>query len=339
MLAKSLALVVALALSVSADYLYFSHNDGNIAVRDLNSDRSTSSSMDDIITGDGSIADLVVHMSKGLIYWTDESTRSIMRAKLDGSEITTVLEKDGHPYGLVVDSKRDHLYWSCHATDSVYRANIDHISSENKHQVASISQPHGLELDSNREMIYIAGNTDGIIYQYSLVDGSLSELMTEMSEPRFLTVSTSQTKLYVTEGTGKVKFIYFDDVTNGATTVIDSLMSPMGIVLSDDDVFLSDDKANFIYKISEGGLPMVATANSILIESTTPRAVAIYSEDISPVESPSVMEAASMSSSFVPSGRSVAFIGGIAAIAVGSVMIVAGIAQAIQQKEQYFEIA
>lgn len=340
MFAKSIAIVVSLAISASADYLYFSHDDGSIAVRDLNSDMSTSNSMNDIITGEGSIADIVIHMNKGLIFWTDESTRSIKRSKLDGSEISTLLEKDGHPYGLVIDSKRNHIYWSCHATDAIYRAPIDTLSSNTKHKVASISQPHGLELDSDRDMIYIAGNSDGIVYQYSLTDGSLSELMTSMSEPRFLAMSTNKGRLYVTEGSGNVKFIYFDDVTNGATTIIDSVESPTGIVVADKYVLLSDDKANFIYKISEGELPMTATANSILIESTTPRAVAIYSEDISPVESPSVMEAAaSMASSFIPSGRSVAFIGGIAAIAVGSVMIVAGIAQAIQQKEQYFEIA
>merc|ERR1711865_541099 len=103
-------------------------------------------------------------------YWTDESTRSIMRAKLDGSDVTTILDGDGHPYGLVIDSKKNMLYWTCHENDAVFRADIDTLSSSNKEQVASITQPHGLELDSDRQLIYIAGHDDGIIYTYSIAD-------------------------------------------------------------------------------------------------------------------------------------------------------------------------
>jgi len=340
MMARTIALVLAAAMTASADYLYFSHDDGHIAVRDLISAKSSSSDMDDIFTGTGSIADLVIKMDTGLIYWTDESTRSIMRAKLDGSDVTTILDGDGHPYGLVIDSKKNMLYWTCHENDAVFRADIDTLSSSNKEQVASITQPHGLELDSDRQLIYIAGHDDGIIYTYSIADNQISELMTGMLEPRMLCVSSNGAKLYVTEGSGTVKYIYFDDVTNGATTIIDSIASPNGILVADDYVYVSDDQANFIYQVAESELPITATANSILIESTTPRAIALYSEDISPVESPS-LEANEKLSSFVPSFRTVTFLIGVASIAVGSVIAVFRVGQAIQQqqKEQYTDIA
>lgn len=321
-------LVLAVVTTVTADYLYFSHDDGHIAMRDLISPKSNRTGMKEVYTGTGVIADLVVKMDDELIYWTDESNRSIMRAKADGSDISTLLSEDGYPYGLAINSKKNHIYWSCRENNAVFRASLDAVSST-KQRVASIAQPLGLELDLAKQLLYIAGHDEGVVYQFSIIDDQVSELITGLVEPRMLSASSDQSNLYVTEGSGMVKRINFNAVKTMATTVIDFITSPSGILVADGYVYVSDDLANLIYRFSEMALPMTATVDSIMIKSATPRALALYSEDISPEVSPSFDENNELLS-FLPSFRTVSFSIGIASVTIGCVIAFVGIGKAIQ---------
>lgn len=62
-----------------------------------------------------------VHFGLGYIYWSDVVEKTIKRAGIDGSGVTTVVNNIGVCEGLAVEWRRQQLYWTdtSHGTISV----------------------------------------------------------------------------------------------------------------------------------------------------------------------------------------------------------------------------
>src|ERR1700754_4388799 len=98
---------------------HFFKNDGSIERSDLDGSNRVY-----IIPKGGTFTpkQLVLDVEKGFIYWCDREGMRVMRAKTDGSEITTLVEtgrgdedrKDAkrHCVGIAIDHTNGYLYWT-----------------------------------------------------------------------------------------------------------------------------------------------------------------------------------------------------------------------------------
>ncbi|MFZ6027824.1 MAG: LamG-like jellyroll fold domain-containing protein [Chloroflexota bacterium] len=120
----------------------------------------------------GSINDLVVDSGNGFLYWTDPASASILRARLDGTHVTTILAGLDDPQGLAFDPQEGQLYWSETALGRIRRANVD--GSEPVTFLDGLDSPVWLALDPFHDRLYWYENRAGFqqqIWQANL-DGS-----------------------------------------------------------------------------------------------------------------------------------------------------------------------
>lgn len=71
-MARSLLIVLAMALAASSEYLYFSHDDNQIAISNLDAQDEVTG-FDTVYSGTGSISDLAVSSSDstiGAVFYT-----------------------------------------------------------------------------------------------------------------------------------------------------------------------------------------------------------------------------------------------------------------------------
>ena len=82
-------------------------------------------------------------MVEAKIYWTDQGTRRIRRAELDGTEVEDLVTGLGNPVGLAMDVGEGKIYWTDASEDKIQRANLD--GSEVEDLVTEgLSHPTGL---------------------------------------------------------------------------------------------------------------------------------------------------------------------------------------------------
>merc|ERR1711988_1478094 len=107
--------------------------------------------------------------------------------------------------------------------------------------------------------------------------------------------------------------VHFDKLQDGAEEIVKDMASANGITVGGVEgdsgyIYVADDTSNRVFKVDETSIPVTVDEAYIYMSVKNARTVALYSD--------------------------------IASIAIGSVLMVVGIAQAIQhKKEQYFEIA
>jgi sugar lactone lactonase YvrE len=103
-------------------------------------------------------AGIAVDSRRGILFWSDLLSGTIVRANVDGEERRIILGLDqglDSPTGLAVDSKAGKLYWADLGTQRISRANLDGSHAE---VIASaeegVLEPYGLAVDSERGLLY-----------------------------------------------------------------------------------------------------------------------------------------------------------------------------------------
>jgi len=341
-MARSLLIVLAMALAASSEYLYFSHDDNQIAISNLDAEDEVTG-FDTIYSGTGSISDIALDNDNGYMYWADSKNQAIYKSLIDGSSASTLVSNIGTPSGLALDSETGHLYYADKSKGSVFRTTVDGTYSLQKLHF-NVPGVMGLVFDRERGMLYASSNTDGAVYQYQLKSGASSTLIDGLDEPRMLAIAGNGQHLYITQANGKVLSVHFDKLQDGAEEIVKDMASANGITVGGVEgdsgyIYVADDTSNRVFKVDETAIPVTVDEAYIYMSVKNARTVALYTDNASPVQAPNGSPSA-LSVKSMPTGRSIAFYSGIASIAIGSVLMVVGIAQAIQhKKEQYFEIA
>ena len=154
----------------------------------------------------GSPRSLAVDVVDGHIYWTDQATRRIWRANLDGSETEAVVSSGLiRPVAIALDRTRGHIYWTDAGSNKIQRANRDGSRLQTLVSVG-LHSPGGLALDVEGGKIYWTDyGTDKI--QRASHDGShVEDLVTGLRTPGDLALDVGAGKIYWTDyGTDKIQ--------------------------------------------------------------------------------------------------------------------------------------
>jgi hypothetical protein len=130
-----------------------------------------------------------VAASGGYVYWADDATNKIVRAKLNGSG--GVKEVDGSfisgahvPYGIAVGG--GYIYWANEGTNTIGRAKLDG-KSVNQKFIGGAHCPRGVAIDS--QYIYWANFDGGSIGRAKLDGKSVNQkFITGANHPQWLAV-------------------------------------------------------------------------------------------------------------------------------------------------------
>jgi DNA-binding beta-propeller fold protein YncE len=158
----------------------FNQNDGSI--ERINYDGSNYTT---IIPKGGTFTpkQMQLDLKNGFIYWSDREGMRVMRARLDGSDITTLIQtgegdddrKDEtkHCVGIAVDVEHGHIYWTQKGPANggkgrIFRAPIDlpsntHPANRNDIQLLfkNLPEPIDLEIDLINANLYWTDRGDG----------------------------------------------------------------------------------------------------------------------------------------------------------------------------------
>ena len=155
----------------------------------------------------GSPRSLAVDVVEGHIYWTDQGSRWIWRANLDGSETAAVVNSGLiRPVALALDRDRGHIYWTDAGSNRVQRANLDGSRVETLVSVG-LHSPEGLALDVDAGKVYWSDYGTNKIQRANLDGSNVEDLITTgLKIPGELALDAGAGKIYWTDyGTDKIQ--------------------------------------------------------------------------------------------------------------------------------------
>lgn len=103
------------------------------------------------------------------MYWT--SSAAILRADMDGHNMTVLLQNDHHmvrPRAIVIDYLEEKIYWTDEHINCILRANIDGSALE---VVISSNLPHPSSLTQYKDFIYWGDPQESSITRASKYNG------------------------------------------------------------------------------------------------------------------------------------------------------------------------
>ena len=164
------------------------------------------SNVEDLITS-GSPRALAVDVLAGHIYWTDQDTRWIWRAKLDGSEAEAVVTSGLiRPVAIALDLTRGQMYWTDAGSNRIQRANLDGSRVQTLVRTG-LHSPEGLALDVDGGKVYWSDFGTNKIQRANLDGSQVEDLVTTgLRIPGELALDVGAGKLYWTDyGTDKIQ--------------------------------------------------------------------------------------------------------------------------------------
>lgn len=135
----------ALALDLSAQKVYFSHEGGPSGrIQRVNFDGSE---LEDLVTtGLGSLGGIALDQGLGKMIWTDSGLSNIRRADFDGTNVENLVTSDlQFPWGIAIDALNSKMYWADANVRSIRRANLD--GTEVETLVSETGHAFGVALD------------------------------------------------------------------------------------------------------------------------------------------------------------------------------------------------
>lgn len=140
---------------------------------------------------------VVFDHEEGFLYWADDQTKSINRAKLDGSQQHSVISKDLFmPDGLAIDSVSRNIYF---VDVEAQRIQVANLSGKNRKTIISkgLGRPRSVAVDSYGGRLYWTDWGIGMV-ERSYLDGSRRETLitTDCQWPNGLTLDLENGKMY-----------------------------------------------------------------------------------------------------------------------------------------------
>ena len=155
----------------------------------------------------GSPRSLALDVLEGHIYWTDQASRWIWRANLDGSETKAVIASGLiRPVAIALDLTRGHIYWTDAGSNKIQRANLDGSRVQTLVSVG-LHSPEGLALDVDGGKVYWSDYGTNKIQRANLDGSNVEDLVTAgLRVPGELALDTGAGKIYWTDyGTDKIQ--------------------------------------------------------------------------------------------------------------------------------------
>lgn len=211
----------------------------------------------------GTPKELVLDKESGHLYWCDREGMRVMRARLDGTEVTELVRTGNFPedtadatrhcVGIVLDKANGHIYWTQKgAPDAgegrIFRASLDLPAGATPERrpdieclLADLPEPIDLDIDHRDSMLYWTdrgddshdGNTlnRAKITAAGLVDRHV--LARELKEGIGVTLDTQGRRAFVTDLGGNVRELDLDTKEESHFTTVAHLGVLTGIDYSE----------------------------------------------------------------------------------------------------------
>ena len=167
--------------------------------------------VEDLITF-GSPRSVALDVLEGKIYWSDQDTRWIWRANLDGSDSEAIVKaRLIRPHAIALDLGRGKIYWTDSGSNKIQRANLDGSRVETLVSVG-LHSPEGLALDVDAGKVYWSDYGTNKIQRANLDGSKVEDLITTgLRVPGELALDVGAGKIYWTDyGTDKIQRANFD---------------------------------------------------------------------------------------------------------------------------------
>ena len=164
------------------------------------------SNVEDLVTF-GSPRGVAVDALGGKIYWSDQDTRWIWRANLDGSDSEAVITaRLIRPVAIALDLGRGQIYWTDAGSNKIQRANLDGSRVETLVSIG-LHSPEGLALDVDGGKVYWSDYGTNKIQRANLDGSNVEDLITTgLRIPGELALDSGAGKIYWTDyGTDKIQ--------------------------------------------------------------------------------------------------------------------------------------
>ena len=164
------------------------------------------SNVEDLVTS-GSPRALAVDVLAGHIYWTDQDTRWIWRANLDGSEAGAVVTSGLiRPVAIALDLTRGQMYWTDAGSNRIQRSDLDGSRAQTLVRTG-LHSPEGLALDVVGGKVYWSDFGTNKIQRANLDGSQVEDLVTTgLRIPGELGLDVGAGKIYWTDyGTDKIQ--------------------------------------------------------------------------------------------------------------------------------------
>ena len=163
------------------------------------------------------------------MYWTDDRTKKIQRANLDGTNVqdlvTTGLEL---PESIALDRTSGKMYWTDTGTNRIQRANLNGTNVENL--IVGVDRPEGIALDLTAGKIYWSENGTDTIRRADFNGSNAETLVTGVADPEGIALDLTAGKIYWSDwGIGEIGRANLDG-TN-AEEVVTTLHNPDGVAI------------------------------------------------------------------------------------------------------------
>ena len=216
---------------------------------------SDGSNVEDLVTS-GSPRALAVDVLAGRIYWTDQDTRWIWRADLDGSEAELVVGSGLiRPVAIALDLTRGKVYWTDSGSNRIQRANLNGSRVETLVRTG-LHSPEGLALDVDAGKVYWSDYGTNKIQRANLDGSQVEDLVTTgLRIPGELALDVGAGKIYWTDyGTDKIQRADLDG-SNVEDLVTTGLRVAKGLALdaAAGKVYWSDSGTGKIQRASLDG--------------------------------------------------------------------------------------
>jgi hypothetical protein len=139
------------------------------------------------------------------IYWAEQGRLAILRANLDGTEITTLVSRQSSPAGPNLDLASGKMYWANQGSADIRRANLD--GSEETTLVTGLGFPGKVVLDLAGGQMYWTewgngGRGQGKIQRANLDGTGPTTAVAGLSAPNTVALDLAGGKMYYVDGFG-----------------------------------------------------------------------------------------------------------------------------------------
>jgi sugar lactone lactonase YvrE len=203
-----------------------------------------------LISGQGSIAGVVLAPSNGKIYWVDSGNSVIKRANVDGSDVQTLVSSGLNGLeDISLEESEGKMYWIEDDDGTINRANLDGTSSEVVTNVSEVNAVLGLGLSPTTGQVLWANWGSDLIKEASATGGEPSVVVYSFPEIQGVVTSSSMDRLYWTARTGSGNLIGASDPPIYRSTIRGNQVTKLGFSAGD----LAVDPGGKLYWVNGSG--------------------------------------------------------------------------------------
>ncbi|XP_039956515.1 nidogen [Bactrocera tryoni] len=195
-----------------------------------------------------SVASMAIGLDKdcveGRVYWGDISSKKIVSAKYDGTDLKTFISDDVEsPEGIAIDVISRRIYWTDSVKDTIEVASLENATLRAVLINKNLVNPRGIAVDPYREKLYWSDwNRESPKIEMTDLDGTGRELLLGSDAvilPNSLVILESSGELcYADAGTKKVECI--DSYSKRLRTISNDLTYPFGLTFTHNQFYWTD---------------------------------------------------------------------------------------------------